>query len=139
MPTTVQSFVPHHVLRIHVYGDLQLSEVIQSNDEVTRLLDEAHAITGGKIHILVDTHYLVRQPSPFDLHQAYTFLNHPALGEVVVGGIGNPLVVFLSKLVGKMAGVSVGVYDTAEQALAILQKRDASLPDLLEIYNDFNR
>lgn len=139
MPVQVSELVQHRVILVRAYDEMTIPDAIASNQEIIQLMDEGHAATGSLVHIIADTTHMLRQPSPFEIRNAYVFLNHPARGEVVVGGIGNTLLIFLAKMVGKMAGVPIEIFESTQQALLVLQRRDPALPDLLDAYDQYLR
>lgn len=134
MPIKIEWLIENYVVLSTSHGSVTVEESIQSNEELLKFVHLGYAATGKKVHTVSDAKKVLKQPSPLEVRNVFTYLTDPACGEVVVGGIGNPLLYFFAKVVGTVVNVKVSMYDSIEQALHALQAKDSTLPDLIAAY-----
>ena len=126
--------VENQVMCSYPVGYVTLNDLINDNKSILEMLREGEANGIEKIHLFVNTSELKHQPSPLDTRKAFTFMENPHLGWVVIGGNGNPLFRFFTKVVTSIAGSRTRIFDTPEQALTFLTYKEPDLPNLVEIF-----
>lgn len=134
MSSENQWLVPNQVIYSHPSGAVTLADLSSGNEEILVLLKTGYEITQKPIHLIVDTSSVITQPSPLETRRVFTYMRDPRLGWTMVGGLGNPLLYFFTKLVSSFIISKTVICPTLEHALDQLRRKDPSLPDLLVEY-----
>lgn len=134
MPIKIEWLIENRVILSTSYGVVTFEEAIRANDEFISFLQEGYAVTGKKVHILSDAKKVLKQPGALEVRDVFTHLTDPACGDVMVGGLGNPFLLFFAKVVTSVLNTKVSLYNTPEQAITALQSQDPTLPELLPVY-----
>jgi hypothetical protein len=134
MPIDISWLLENRVIHVHPSGVATLEEFAAVNDTIIQMIHQGVANGASAVHIFVNAIQLRQQPSPLEVRRVFTHTAEPGLGWSVVGGVGNPVIIFFTKIITSAAASKTRIFETPDQALDFLRRKDESLPDLLTIY-----
>jgi hypothetical protein len=136
MPTSNHWLVPNRVIYSHPNSIVTLEELSKANTEIIQMLRQAYAITNQPVHLIIDSSNVAKQPSPLDTRRVFTYMKEPSLGWTMIGGIGNPMLYFFTRMVSSLVMSRTIICETPAHALEMLQFKDPTLSDLVTLYRE---
>lgn len=134
MSATIRWYVDEQVLYQKIKGSLQMDETRHISEELSKYFGESDS---PKIHILVDLDEMDPDPNSTRLLSTTLmplFLQRN-LGWIVIFAADLEFSRLLNTVITRTLQARLKVVDTADDALAFLQKTDASLPTLPPMYS----
>ena len=135
MTDRIRWFAENRVIWVEPKSKTTVESLTEDNATITNIIRQGFSTTEMPVHVIIDGSKMDSQPSPLDGRNLLTYITEPGMGYRVVAGIGNPNYHFFSKFVGTLKPGSTLIFPSVDQALMILNRKDKTLPDLIEIYH----
>jgi hypothetical protein len=128
MAYEVSWYIEGRVIFSRFSGDVTIDDLDQVNKLVIEFLDSS---ASNAVHHLSDATGIDSHPNnAFALQNSQSYLKHSRLGWVVVYGVKNKTLNFLSALVTQVLKVRVRMLASHDEAVTFLQQVDKTLPEL---------
>lgn len=136
MPTKVYWYLPKHIIVNEHIGDISVQTLVKAVEvtlEMAKGLDD-------KFYLLADASKLSGAPKNIGEMSklAQGLMENPNLEEIFVIS-ANPLHKFLGNMVVQLLRKNAKVVSNVDEALAIIQRLDTSLPSLADIQPDLSQ
>ena len=116
MTYKIDWFTPNHVIEAVLPENADDAFILKLDNDLNTMLDTA----SQPVHIIMDTRGVKSYPSA-PMAMKVKYYKHARLGRLVLLGLpSNPVVRFLSTLVGKTVGIQIKGFATREEAHAYL-------------------
>lgn len=130
MPTEQQWYVPERVVRVRFYGKLTLDEIVDAFATSAELVD---ATSAPPVHFIHDWTELDSFPTNIiDIRRSTTVrVKDPKrIGWVVAYAKNDQILQSMSNIVFQLFRIRFQMVDSADEAVAFLQRMDSKLPPL---------
>jgi hypothetical protein len=131
MPYEVSWYIEGRVMLTRITGNVTMEELHEVDKQLNALLNSC---SSDVVHSLGDMTGVESHPtSAFELQSSQTYYKHSRLGWVVIYGYESKIVNYVSAILTQVFRVRFRVLKSRAEALAFLQEKDKTLPDLNRI------
>jgi len=122
MPATTEWLEKDRIVITKLFGDLTLDEITLANEKHLEMVANGER----NIHVILDVSELSKFPTEIRSIKASgdAYLEHPNMGFVMVVGIKNPILRFLSSIVTQLSSADMRQVATIEEAIARINQID---------------
>jgi crotonobetainyl-CoA:carnitine CoA-transferase CaiB-like acyl-CoA transferase len=124
MPHSIGWLIPHRLAFIQGEGLVTSQETQAINTWLTEHIHTSHQQTGLPVHVVIEIHEVISQPSLMEARYILTYMAELGLGDIVVVGHLNYFLQFMAKFMANLFQVNIQMYARTDQALAFLQAKD---------------
>lgn len=124
METKVAWYLENRIILAHVADDNTIEDLAVINKAIVQYLEQGTA----PIHLLIDVTEMGSIPSNIaKIKQTFTYLDHPSIGWSLFIGHMNAIEKFIVSITTQMSKLDAKTVDTIEDAIAVLNRVDATL------------
>jgi len=121
MSASAEWLTENEIILAKLWGHLTYSEMNHINEELLEMISSAN----NKIHIIFDVHELNKFPTEIQMLRASgAYLQHDNLSSLVLVGIQNQIVRFLSSVVTQLTQTNMRQAKTVEDAIMLINQID---------------
>jgi hypothetical protein len=132
MPVKLSWYLEDRVVLVKFLGMVTVDELVDASYMGVSYIEQSIAPYVHFVHDASELIQLPRQIQPI-IKAAQVSFSHPRVGWIVAYQVPDRLTSFTGNLVSQVFRVRYRIFDTKPQALAFLQTRDATLPDLASV------
>jgi hypothetical protein len=119
--TTVGWYREKQIILAKVIGELSLSDISESSAQIITLLTQGSA----PVHIIADITQMTRHPGiASEVMKASRYLNHPALGWLVISGEVSTLVRSILNIFERYGKTHIKTVASLEEAIRFLDDQE---------------
>ncbi len=129
MAIEIDWYFEGRILQVTTSGVLTSDEMAEADTQIVQYLE---TVTVPLMHVLIDNHDEIANPGIRSYAQLKC-ARHPKIGWVVSYGSSNKLLLTIGSISAQILRLRYRHVATLDAALALLQERDVTLPDLQQL------